>query len=84
MAANSLALHLEKERLCSSIFGIFKVAQTNTDEPIALLLTQIYSLAQFQRDLGQFLAGGGRRTWREAACKNLEITGLQFQNHRAC
>ena len=29
---------LEKDRLCSSIFGFLKVAQTNTNKPIALLL----------------------------------------------
>ncbi len=28
---------LEKSRLCSSLFGFYKVAQTDPDEPISLL-----------------------------------------------
>ena len=32
---------LEKDRLCSSVFGFLKVAQTNANKPIALLQTKI-------------------------------------------
>ena len=34
-----LLVLLEKDRLCSSVFGFLKVAQTNANKPIALLRT---------------------------------------------
>ena len=50
---------LEKDRLCSSVFGFLKVAQTNANKPIALLRTEIDPLSQLQGDVRQLFAGGG-------------------------
>ncbi len=44
---SSLVVQLEKIWLRSSAFGFPKVAQTDADEPIALLRTQVYSFSQF-------------------------------------
>ena len=75
---------LEKDRLRSSVFGFLKVAQTNANEPIALLRTEINPLSQLQGDVGQFFAGGGWGAWRMAASENLELAGLQLEDNRAC
>src|SRR5438105_4192119 len=74
---------LEKCGLCSNVFGFQKVAQSDADEPITLLWTQVHSFSQPQRDARQFLARGGRRAGRMAASKDRELTRLQFEDNRA-
>ncbi len=54
----SIVVLLEKNRLRSSVFGFVKVAQTNANEPIALLRTKINPLSQLQGDVSQLFAGG--------------------------
>ena len=49
---------LEKDPLCSSVFGFLKVAQTNANKPIALLRTKINPLSQLQGDVRQLVKGG--------------------------
>src|SRR6266852_9537687 len=80
----SLVLQLEKVRLRRIMVAVPKVAQTHANQPIALLWTQIYSFSQLQGDFRQFFAGGGRGVWRMTAGLTLELTGLQFENHRTC
>ena len=75
---------LEKDRLRNSVFGFLKVAQTNANEPIALLRTEINPLSQLQDDVRQFFAGGGWGAWRMAASENLELACLQLEDNRAC
>ena len=75
---------LEKDRLCSGVFGFLKVAQTNANKPIALLRTEINSLSQLQDDVRQFFAGGGWGAQRVAASENLELACLQLEDNRAC
>ena len=84
MGIVSIFVLLEKDRLRSSVFGFPKVAQTNANEPIALLRTEINPLAQLQGDVRQFFAGGGWGAWRMAASENLELTCLQLEDNRAC
>jgi hypothetical protein len=48
----------EKDWLCSSVVRLAKVAQSNADEPTALLRSKINPLAQLQGDIHQFFAGG--------------------------
>ena len=43
-----LLVLLEKDRLCRSVFGFLKVAQTNANKPIALLRTEINPFSQLQ------------------------------------
>ena len=43
---------LEKDRLCSSVCGFLRVAQTNANKPIELLRTKINPLSQLQGDVG--------------------------------
>jgi len=48
----SILVLLEKDRLRSSVFGLLKVAQTNANEPVALLRTEINPFSQLQGDVG--------------------------------
>ena len=82
--AGLLVVSFEKVGLRSRVFEIPKIAQADANQPITLLPTEVHSFSQLKGDLRQFVAGGGRRTWRVAAGKNPELTGLQFENHRAC
>ena len=75
---------LEKDRLCSSVFGFLKVAQTNANKPIALLRTKVNPLSQLQGDVCQLLAGGGWEVWRMASSDDLELACLQLEDNRAC
>src|ERR1035438_8404899 len=84
MGIFSISGLLEKARLRGGVFGFQKVAQANTNEPIALLRTEIDPLSQLQGDGGQFLVGGGWGAWRMAAGENLELTCLQLEDNRAC
>jgi hypothetical protein len=74
---------LEQGGLCSSLFGFYKVAQPDSDEPITLLWAQGNSFSQPQSDVRQFLACGERRAGRMAARKVRELTRLQFEDNRA-
>src|SRR6516164_2259289 len=80
----SIFVLLEKDRLLISDFGFPKVAQTNADEPVALLRTEINPFSQLQGDVSQFFAGGGWRVGRLAASENLELACLQLEDYRAC
>src|SRR5437588_10182788 len=80
----SLGLQLEKVRLHRIIFAVPKVAKTHSNQPIALLWTQIYSFSQLQGDFRQFFAGEGRKIWRMATSKKLKLASLEFKNHSAC
>ena len=75
---------LEKDRLCSGVFGFLKVAQTNANKPIALLRTKINPLSQLQGDVCQLLAGGGWGVWCMASSDDLELACLQLEDNRAC
>jgi hypothetical protein len=79
----SIFVLLEKSGLCRSAFGFEKVAQPDADEPITLLRIEGHSFSQPQRDVRQFLARKGRRAGRMAASQDRELTGLQFEHHRA-
>jgi hypothetical protein len=48
----SIVVLLEKNRLRRSVFGLLKVAQTNANEPVTLLRTEINPLSQLQGDVG--------------------------------
>ena len=74
----------EKDRLCSSVFGFLKVAQTNANKPIELPRTKINPLSQLQGDVCQLLAGGGWGLWRMASSDDLELPCLQLEDNRAC
>jgi hypothetical protein len=73
--ANSSVAQLEKVRLRRGVFGIPKVAKTDADQPIALLCTQIYSLALFQRHLGNSSQeeGGQRGVWLRVRTLNSPV-----------
>ena len=75
---------LEKDRLCSSVFGFLKVAQSNANKPKALLRTKIDPFSKLQDNISQFFARRGWRTWCLAASENLELAGLQLEDNRAC
>jgi len=55
----SIFVLLEKDWLRSFVFRLLKVAQTNANEPITLLRTEINPLSQLQGDVSQFFTGGG-------------------------
>ena len=46
MGIVSILVLFEKDRLRNSVFGFLKVAQTNANEPVALLRTEINPLSQ--------------------------------------
>src|SRR5208283_3912793 len=68
----------------SGVFRFLKVAQTNANQPITLLRTEINPLSQLQGDVSQFFVGGGWGAWRMAASENLELARLQLEDNRAC
>ena len=74
---------LEKDGLHRSVFRFLKVTQTNANQPITLLRTEINPLSQLQGDVRQFFAGGGWEAWRMAARENLELACLQLED-RPC
>jgi hypothetical protein len=51
---------LEEVRLRRGVFTIPKVAQTNPNQPIALLWTEFHSFPKPQRDVCELFAGGER------------------------
>src|SRR5581483_1656360 len=73
----------KKCRLFHASMVFAKVTQTDTNQPIALLWAQVYLCAQFQRDIGQLFT----RCWLRSRClapgENLELLGLQFEDHSA-
>src|SRR5208337_558448 len=80
----SIFVLLVKDGLHRSVFRFLKVAQTNANQPITLLPTEINPFSQLQGDVRQLFAGGGWGAWRMAASENLELACFQLQNNRAC
>jgi len=74
----------EEGRLRRVISGFLEIAQADTNESKPLLGAQVYSLAQYKSDVGQFLATRGRRSRCMAASENLELAGLDFEDYCAC
>src|SRR5665213_711443 len=74
--------HLEQHRLI--VFrGVSEVAKTNSDQTESLVTSKIYSLAQRERNLGEFLSRRRRHFGGKAARQDGELLCLQLEHNRS-